>query len=166
MSASVKKHEAISADILARGDRFHDLAGMARQLAGERYHRSHQIQTREAEIMARWEELLALLASHKEKLERYSAVISLQREIETLATTIAALQAELDTGESGSHLLDVQEKLQKFQLQESQVHAMAETIRKVGKQSKSALGQQELQDSQRTAIETKEPRQQYRKIDF
>ena len=71
--------------------------------------------------MERWDQLLGLLGVHKDKLERYCTIITLQREIETLSVTIMALQQEVDTPEPGSHLLDVQEKLQKFQLQESQV---------------------------------------------
>ena len=59
---------------------------------------------------------------HKNKLERYCTIITLQREIETFSVTIMLLQQELDTSKPGSHLLDVQEKLQKFQLLETQVH--------------------------------------------
>ena len=46
MSASVKKHEAISADILARSDRFSDLKGMSGQLETERYWRAKEIKQR------------------------------------------------------------------------------------------------------------------------
>merc|ERR550532_1304331 len=139
VSASVKKHEAISADILARSDRFSDLKGMSNQLEQENYWRTREIKDREVEIMTRWQELLSLLEVHKDKLERYCTLISLQRDIETLAAPIRSLQQELESTEPGIHLLDVQEKLQKFQLQESQVNAMAETIKKVGKQSKAAM---------------------------
>ena len=75
----------------------------------------------EKAIMESWDQLLQLLGVHKDKLERYCTVITLQKEIDILSVTIMALQQELDTFEPGSHLLDVQEKLQKFQLQESQV---------------------------------------------
>ena len=54
-------------------------------------------------------------------MERYCTIITLQREIETLSVTLMLLQQELDTSKPGTHLLDVQEKLRKFQLQESQV---------------------------------------------
>ena len=121
VGASVKKHEAISADILARQERFRDLKAMSSQLQQERYWREQEIRDREKAIMERWDQLLELLGVHKDKLERYCTIITLQREIETLSITIMALQQELDTPEPGSHLLDVQEKLQKFQLQESQV---------------------------------------------
>ena len=72
-------------------------------------------------IMERWDQLLQLLGVHKDKLKRCCTIITLKKEIEILSVTIMALQQELDTFEPGSHLLDVQEKLQKFQLQESQV---------------------------------------------
>ena len=121
VGASAKKHEAISAAILARQERFRDLKAMSSQLQQERYWREQEIRDREKAIMERWDQLLELLGVHKDKLERYCTIITLQREIETLSVSIMALQQELDTSEPGSHLLDVQEKLQKFQLQESQV---------------------------------------------
>ena len=65
------------------------------------------------------------------------------------------LLQEMESTEPGIHLLDVQEKLQKFQLQESQVNAMAETVKKVGKQSKTALNNPDLNQTQLKVIETK-----------
>ena len=43
VGASVKKHEAISADILARQERFRDLKAMSSQLQQERYWREEEI---------------------------------------------------------------------------------------------------------------------------
>ena len=65
------------------------------------------------------------------------------------------LQQELESTEPGIHLLDVQEKLQKFQLQESQVNAMADTIKKVSKQSKTVINNPDLNPQQLQLIETK-----------
>ena len=78
---------------------------MSSQLQHETHWREQEIKDSENAFIERWDQLL----------------ITLQREIETLSITIMALQQELDTSEPGSYLLDVQEKLQKFQLQESQV---------------------------------------------
>lgn len=61
---------------------------MSSQLEEERYWKAEQIKEREVMIMNRWQELLKLLEVHRDKLERYSTLISLQREIDTLATTI------------------------------------------------------------------------------
>ena len=94
---------------------------MSSRLQQERYWREQEIRDREKAIMERWDQLLQLLGVHKDKFKRYCTIITLQREIETLSVTIMAQQQELDTFEPGSHLLYVQEKLQTFQLQESQV---------------------------------------------
>ena len=139
VGASVKKHEAISADILARKERFLDLKAMSSSLRADNYHAHLQIGEREEQIMTRWQQLLDLLKLHKDKLERYCTVINLQREIETLSLVsklfqmiltsliktsfqaISTLHTEFSSTDNGIHLLDVQEKLHKFQLQESQV---------------------------------------------
>ena len=65
------------------------------------------------------------------------------------------LQQELESTEPGIHLLDVQEKLQMFQLQESQVNAMSETIKKVSKQSNTAINSPDLNQTQLKMIQTK-----------
>ena len=71
--------------------------------------------------MERWDQLLQLLGVHKEESERYCSIVTLQREIETLSVIIMDFQQELDTSEPSNLLLHVQEKMQKFQLLESQV---------------------------------------------
>ena len=48
-------------------------------------------------------------------------MIGLQREIDTLSLAISTLHTDFSSTDNGIHLLDVQEKLHKFQLQESQV---------------------------------------------
>lgn len=117
----MKKHEAISADILARKERFMDLKAMSASLRGDNYHAHALIGEREEQIMTRWQQLLDLLKLHKDKLERYCTVIGLQREIDTLSLAISTLHTDFSSTDNGIHLLDVQEKLHKFQLQESQV---------------------------------------------
>ena len=121
VDASVKKHEAISADILARVERFKDLKAMSLHLQQEGYCRAEEIRDRKKAIMEKWDQLLELLEVHKEKLERFSTITTLQRDMETFAESILGLQFEFELEDPGRHLLDVQEKLQKFQLQESQV---------------------------------------------
>ena len=66
-----------------------------------------EIRNREKATLDRWDQVLQLLGVDKDKLE-----------IETLSVIFIALQQELDTAEPGSHLLDVQEKLQ-FQIQKT-----------------------------------------------
>ena len=99
-----------------------DLQAMSSELQQERYCRVEEIRDREKAIIERWEQVLELLGGHRDKLERYCTIITLQREIGTLSITTIALLQKLNTSEPGSHLLDVQEKLQKFQLLETLVH--------------------------------------------
>jgi spectrin beta len=61
VGASVKKHEAISADILVRQERFRDLKAMSSLLQQERYWRVQEIRDREKAIMERLGQLLELL---------------------------------------------------------------------------------------------------------
>ena len=102
--------------------RFLDLRSMCEQLESENYHAKDAVLAREQQIMDRWEELLELLKKHKEKLERSSSILNLTMEIDTLILTIKQLQKEMSSDVGVLHLLDVQEKLQKFHLQESQVN--------------------------------------------
>ena len=121
VDASVKKHEAISADILSRVERFKDLKAMSTQLKQQGYHREEELIDREKIIRERWDQLLDLLRVHKEKLDMCSSITILQRDMQIIAETMKSLQHELESTEPGSHLLDVQEKLQRFHLQECQV---------------------------------------------
>lgn len=92
VDATVKKHEAISADILAREERFHDLTAMCQELVDERYHGAAEVQNREAEVLQRWKELLELLDKHKSNLTTLGNLMTLLREIDTTLATIQELQ--------------------------------------------------------------------------
>ena len=129
VGASVEKHKAISANILARVEGFRELTAMSNQLQQERYWREEEIKNREKAIMERWEYLNKLLDVHKDKMEQCCTIMTYQRELETSASTILALQRELDTSEQSCNKMDAQEKLQKFQLQESQVHKFKVKLR-------------------------------------
>src|SRR5699024_9073706 len=56
VDATVKKHEAISADILARQERVNDLAQMCNELVEENYRNADKVIKREAEIQKQWKQ--------------------------------------------------------------------------------------------------------------
>ena len=60
VGASVKKHKVISADILARQERFRNLKAKSSQLQQERYWREQEMRDMEKAIMERWDQLLQL----------------------------------------------------------------------------------------------------------
>ncbi|XP_026666604.1 spectrin beta chain, non-erythrocytic 5 isoform X2 [Ceratina calcarata] len=141
VDATVKKHEAISADILAREERFHDLTNMSEELVRENYHGLERVRVREQEVLQRWKELLALLDHHKSNLVALSSLMSLMREIDTTLASIQELQLNFQSTDVGPHLLGVEDLLQKHSLQELQVTALGETQRRLGRQAAQHLAQ-------------------------
>ncbi|KAK6631754.1 hypothetical protein RUM43_013818 [Polyplax serrata] len=131
VDATVKKHEAISADILARKERYNDLSAMSAELRNENYHGAIKVQQREEEILKKWKELLDLLEKHKNSLSTQSSLIATLREIDTLMGTIEDLQGQFESEGVGTHLLSVEDLLQKHALQELQVTAVGETLGKL-----------------------------------
>ncbi|XP_058061720.1 spectrin beta chain, non-erythrocytic 1 [Anopheles bellator] len=137
VDATVKKHEAISADILARADRFNDLTDMCTELAGENYHGKERVKKRETEVITKWKELLELLENHKQKLGQMSSLMNLLREIDATLTTIRALQGQFASEDVGPHLLGVEELLQAHSLLELQVTTLGETQRRYVRQGEA-----------------------------
>ncbi|XP_035899186.1 spectrin beta chain, non-erythrocytic 1 isoform X2 [Anopheles stephensi] len=137
VDATVKKHEAISADILARADRFNDLTDMCNELHEENYHGKDRVKKREQEVITKWKELLELLENHKLKLSQMSSLMNLLREIDATMTTIKALQAQFASEDVGPHLLGVEELLQAHSLLELQVTTLGETQRRYVRQGEA-----------------------------
>lgn len=91
VDATVKKHEAISADIMAREERFHDLNAMSEELVKENYHGAQRVKKREEEVLQRWKDLLKLLESRKINLNNINTMFTMLREIETVMSTIQVI---------------------------------------------------------------------------
>ncbi|XP_055551148.1 spectrin beta chain, non-erythrocytic 1 isoform X2 [Wyeomyia smithii] len=137
VDATVKKHEAISADILARSDRFNDLTDMCNELHNENYHGKDRVKARETEVITKWKELLELLENHKNKLSQLSGLLNLLREIDATMGTIKALKAQFASEDVGPHLLGVEELLQAHSLLELQVTTLGETQRRYIRQGEA-----------------------------
>ncbi|XP_063371372.1 spectrin beta chain [Cydia amplana] len=143
VDATVKKHEAISADILARTERFEDLSAMAAELVREKYHGADGVARTEQAVLARWQELLALLARHRASLAALARLMSLLRECDTVRGTLADMQAVFQSEEVGRHLVDVERLLQAHALQELQLGALHESLRRLARQGEGG-GHREL----------------------
>ncbi|XP_071037774.1 spectrin beta chain [Parasteatoda tepidariorum] len=135
VEATVKKHEAISADILAREDRFKNLTTMADELVSENYHSKEKIKIREQEIMQRWAYLLELLKKHRSTLTNLSNLMCMLREIDTITVEIKDMESSFYSDDLGRHLLAVEDLLQKHSLVEGQIASHGDTIRKLNKQA-------------------------------
>lgn len=135
VDATVKKHEAISADILARETRMHDLTNMCEELVKENYRGLERVQQRENEILTAWRNLLATLDRHKTSLTRLGAVMSTLRDIDTTLASVEQLQGQVGSVDTGpGHLHAVEALLQRHTLHELQVNALAETQAKLRRQ--------------------------------
>ncbi|CAG0913206.1 unnamed protein product [Notodromas monacha] len=139
IDATVKKHEAISADILARRERLHELADMAVELDRENYRGKEEIKKRSREIMEKWQELLKLLEKLKVTLATLSNLMSLLREAETVTASVKDLEDAFKSEDVGIHLMDVEDLLQKHAIQEAEVNSVGDTIKKLNKQAQTLL---------------------------
>ncbi|XP_049846907.1 spectrin beta chain, non-erythrocytic 1 isoform X2 [Schistocerca gregaria] len=143
VDATVKKHEAISADIMAREERFHDLTNMKEELVRENYHGKERVERRENEVLHHWHELLELLDRHKTNLTTMCSLMALLREIDTVMATIEELQMTFQSVDVGPHLIGVEDLLQKHSLAELQVTSLGETQRRLGRQGQAFLSHRE-----------------------
>ncbi|XP_066955513.1 spectrin beta chain, non-erythrocytic 5 isoform X7 [Macrobrachium rosenbergii] len=139
VEATVKKHEAISADILARQERFEDLTKMADELDAENYHGKDAIRKKEKDILKKWSDLLDLLNKHKVHLQNCCVLMGIMREVDAITVSIKELQVNFCSDDVGRHLLAVEDLLQKHALMESQVHSMGETIKRLNKQGEAFI---------------------------
>ncbi|XP_042865885.1 spectrin beta chain, non-erythrocytic 5-like isoform X7 [Penaeus japonicus] len=139
VEATVKKHEAISADILARQERFEDLTKMADELDAENYRGKDAIRKKEKDILKKWSELLDLLNKHKLHLQNCCDLVAIMREVDTITASIRELEVSFCSDDVGRHLLAVEDLLQKHALMESQVHSMGETIKRLNKQGEAFI---------------------------
>ncbi|XP_063234159.1 spectrin alpha chain, non-erythrocytic 1 isoform X2 [Bacillus rossius redtenbacheri] len=135
VDATVKKHEAIGADIMAREERFHDLTDMCEELARENYHGKERVTRREREVLQRWSSLLELLDRHKTSLTTLCALMAMLREIDTVMASIDELQASFQSEDVGPHLMAVEDLLQKHSLAELQATSLGEAQRRLGRQA-------------------------------
>ena len=104
---------------------------MSAELRNENYHGADKVRQREEEILKKWKELLDLLEKHKNSLNTQSSLMATLREIDTLMETIKDLQKQFESEGVGTHLLAVEDLLQKHALQELQVTAVGETLAKL-----------------------------------
>ncbi|XP_045489789.1 spectrin beta chain, non-erythrocytic 1 isoform X1 [Pieris rapae] len=148
VDATVKKHEAISADILARTERFEDLSAMAAELVRESYHGAEAVSRTEQAVLTRWRELLELLERHRASLAKLAHLMALLREADAVAHTLAEMKAQFDSEEVGRHLVDVERLLQAHALQELQLGALDESIQRLVRQGSAVEGLPQTQQLQ------------------
>ncbi|KAE9418301.1 hypothetical protein Angca_009245, partial [Angiostrongylus cantonensis] len=132
---SLKKQQAIANDILAREGRFKLLTSMCTDLCNERYHESDKIRARERDIIERWTQLLSLLEQRRKSLMSLNDLMTLLRDIDTLASELKHLEPVVRNRDVGKHLLGVEDLLGKHELIENQVNAQGTWLTNVTNQA-------------------------------
>ena len=91
VEASLKKHEAISADILSREDRCKEIEKLMNHLDKENYHDKSSVLKSGGDLLKKWAHLMSLLEKHQHKLEIDNQMLSHLRDLETVHASVIAL---------------------------------------------------------------------------
>ncbi|PVD25646.1 hypothetical protein C0Q70_13305 [Pomacea canaliculata] len=150
--AAVKKHEAISAEILARKDRFRALNNLASELVQGNFRAKEKVKQKDEEIMARWKQLLDKLEGRKTTLAGYNSLMGMFREIESIQEELREVQGKVAGEDYGKHLQASEDMLVQHNLHEAQLHALTQRARKLTRRSQASLQQAPSLDKRLDAL--------------
>ncbi|XP_076848937.1 LOW QUALITY PROTEIN: spectrin family protein [Brachyhypopomus gauderio] len=131
VEAATRKHEAIETDIGAYGERVAAVEAVARELEAEGYHEVRRVLARRDNVLRLWEYLRELLAARRERLNAHRHLQRLLQEMSYVMDWMADMKGRLQSQDSGKHLHDVDDLLQKHTLVEADISAQAERVRGV-----------------------------------
>uniref|UniRef100_A0A3Q3X8T1 Spectrin beta chain n=1 Tax=Mola mola TaxID=94237 RepID=A0A3Q3X8T1_MOLML len=131
VEAATRKHEAIETDIGAYWERVAAVEAVAKELEAEGYHDVRRILARRDNVLRLWEYLKELLAARRERLNAHRDLQRLFQEMRYIMDWMAEMKGRLHSQDSGKHLHDVLDLLQKHTLVEADISAQAERIKAV-----------------------------------
>uniref|UniRef100_A0A8C3AMG0 Spectrin beta chain n=1 Tax=Cyclopterus lumpus TaxID=8103 RepID=A0A8C3AMG0_CYCLU len=131
VEAATRKHEAIETDIGAYWERVAAVEAVAKELEAERYHDVRRVIARRDNVLRLWEYLKELLAARRERLNAHRDLQRLFEEMRYIMDWMADMKGRLQSPDSGKHLHDVLDLLQKHTLVEADISAQAERIKAV-----------------------------------
>uniref|UniRef100_A0A671MT05 Spectrin beta chain n=1 Tax=Sinocyclocheilus anshuiensis TaxID=1608454 RepID=A0A671MT05_9TELE len=131
VEAATRKHEAIETDIQAYGERVAAVEAVARELEAEGYHEVRRILARRDNVLRLWEYLKELLAARRERLFAHRDLQRLLQEMSYIMDWMEDMKSRLQSQDSGKHLHDVEDLLQKHTLVEADISAQAERVKAV-----------------------------------
>ncbi|XP_037389644.1 spectrin family protein isoform X2 [Pygocentrus nattereri] len=131
VEAATRKHEAIETDIGAYGERVAAVEAVARELEAEGYHEVRRILARRDNVLRLWEYLKELLTARRERLTAHRDLQRLLEEMRYIMDWMGDMKGRLQSQDSGKHLHDVEDLLQKHTLVEADISAQAERVRAV-----------------------------------
>uniref|UniRef100_A0A8C8A744 Spectrin beta chain n=1 Tax=Oryzias sinensis TaxID=183150 RepID=A0A8C8A744_9TELE len=131
VEAATRKHEAIETDINAYLERVVAVEDVAKELEAEGYHDVRRILARRDNVLRLWEYLKELLAARRERLTAHRDLQRLFQEMRYITDWMKDEQGRLQSQDTGKHLHDVLDLLQKHNLVEADISAQAERIKGV-----------------------------------
>uniref|UniRef100_A0A671S7J5 Spectrin beta chain n=1 Tax=Sinocyclocheilus anshuiensis TaxID=1608454 RepID=A0A671S7J5_9TELE len=131
VEAATRKHEAIETDIQAYGERVAAVEAVARELEVEGYHEVRRILARRDNVLRLWEYLKELLAARRERLNAHRDLQRLLQEMSYIMDWMEDMKSRPQSQDSGKHLHDVEDLLQKHTLVEADISAQAERVKAV-----------------------------------
>ncbi|ETE72727.1 Spectrin beta chain, erythrocyte, partial [Ophiophagus hannah] len=131
VEAAKKKHEAIETDTAAYKERVQAIEEVAKELEVENYHDIKRINARKDSILRLWEYLLELLRARRQRLEMNLTLQQLFQDMLHSIDWIEEMKVKLSSPETGKHLLEAEDLLQKHKLMEADMAIQAEKIHAV-----------------------------------
>ncbi|XP_024118372.1 spectrin family protein [Oryzias melastigma] len=131
VEAATRKHEAIETDINAYLERVVAVEDVAKELEAEGYHDVRRVLARRDNVLRLWEYLKELLAARRERLTAHRDLQRLFQEMRYITDWMKDEQGRLQSQDTGKHLHDVLDLLQKHNLVEADISAQAERIKGV-----------------------------------
>uniref|UniRef100_A0A8D2LQC9 Spectrin beta, non-erythrocytic 4 n=1 Tax=Varanus komodoensis TaxID=61221 RepID=A0A8D2LQC9_VARKO len=141
VEAAMKKHEAIEADISSYQERIQVVVELAQEMESEGYYDSKRIGAQKDNILRQWGLLTELLGARRARLEQNMALQRVFQEMVYMIDWMDEMQAQLASTDSGKHLLEVEDLLQKHGLREADIAAQSDRIQAL---SEAALKFSEL----------------------
>ncbi|XP_060114613.1 spectrin beta chain, non-erythrocytic 4 [Heteronotia binoei] len=128
VEAAMKKHEAIEADISSYQERIQVVVELAQEMEAEGYYDGKRIGAQKDNILRQWGLLMELVSARRARLEQNMALQKIFQEMVYMIDWMDEMQAQLGSKESGKHLLEVEDLLQKHSLLEADVSAQTERV--------------------------------------
>ncbi|XP_035381531.1 spectrin beta chain, non-erythrocytic 4 isoform X4 [Electrophorus electricus] len=128
VEAAMKKHEAIEADISSYEDRISVVVELAVEMEAEGYYDIRRILARKENILGQWGLLKELVVGRKARLEKNLALQKTFQEMVYMIDWMEEMQVKLLSKDYGKHLLEVEDLIQKHNLQEADITVQAERV--------------------------------------
>ncbi|XP_029641431.1 spectrin beta chain, non-erythrocytic 1 isoform X3 [Octopus sinensis] len=126
--AVLKKHEAISAEILAGKDRFKRVNELAEELIKENYQDQATVKKRNDAITKNWKKLLTTLEERKKSISALENGMIFLREIDGVDEELKECKAKVTSEVPLKHLQAVEDALQKHDLVETQMSVLSKRL--------------------------------------